>query len=405
MPRRSLFLKVFGTASFTIVAVLYVALIVAVFRNDDKPLTTLAPKGVNAQTIQNLVAPVFGVAGVIFVAVFGAVLYIAWRFRDRDDDTPMPSQVHGNSVLEVGWTALPALILAAIAVFTVITIIKLEQRSDDALAVRVYGQQWWWSYQYDIDGDGSYDGQGDITTANELVIPAGREVSLTISSHDVIHSFWIPALNGKKDAVPGMDSYWKIEADQPGVYMGQCTEFCGLSHANMRMVVRAVEPAQFDDWVANQQRPARSPEPGSLAAAGEAQFGNLCAQCHVVNGKFEKAKETPPPLLSGVAPDLTHLMTRGTFAGSIFNLYYPQQPGAPVPTPGDPTDVSTPGDPGDALFGGTSAYPVNRVTLEAWLRNPPAMKPAAATQQRGMPNLGLSEQQIDELVAYLETLK
>jgi cytochrome c oxidase subunit 2 len=398
-------LKVLGTVSVSIVAVLYVALIVAVLRNDDKPLTTLAPKGVNAQTIQNLVTPVFIVAGVIFVAVFGAVFYILWRFREREDDVSLPEQVHGNSVLEVGWTALPAAILAGIAVLTVITILKLEQRADDALRVRVYGQQWWWSYQYDLDGDGSYDGPNDLTTSNELVIPAGREVDLTISSNDVIHSFWIPALNGKRDAVPGMDTYWKLEADEPGVFSGQCTEFCGLSHANMRMVVRAVEPSKFDEWVANQLRPARSPEPGTLAAAGEVQFGNLCAQCHVVNGRFEKAKENRPPLVSGAAPNLTHLMTRGTFAGAIFNLYYPQQPGAPVPTPGDPADVSTPGDPGDALYGGTSAYPINRVTLEAWLRNPPAMKPAAAGQQRGMPNLGLSEQQIDELVAYLETLK
>lgn len=405
MPRRSLLLKVLGTVSVSIVAVLYVVLIVAVFQNDDKPLTTLAPKGVNAQTIQDLVAPVFIVAGVIFVAVFGAVFYILWRFREREDDVSLPEQVHGNSVLEVGWTALPALILAGIAVLTVITILKLEERADDALHVRVYGQQWWWSYDYDLDGDGTYDGEGDVTTANELVVPAGREISLTITSRDVIHSFWIPELNGKKDAVPNMDTYWKIEADQPGVYYGQCTEFCGLSHANMRMIVRAVEPDQFEEWVTNQRRPARSPEPGSLAAAGETQFGNLCAQCHVVKGRFEKAKETPPPLLSGVAPDLTHLMTRGTFAGSIFNLYYPQEPGAPVPTPGDPADVSLPGEPGEALYGGASPYPINRVTLEAWLRDPPGMKPAAADHQRGMPNLGLSEQQIDELVAYLETLK
>jgi mono/diheme cytochrome c family protein len=154
----------------------------------------------------------------------------------------------------------------------------------------------------------------------------------------------------------------------------------------------------------NQLAPASDPPDGSDAALGKEQFAALCAQCHVIRGQFETAAEEEPPLVSGVAPNLTHLATRGTFAGSIFNLYSPNLPTVEDPT-GDAGDVSNPGDPGDALFGGDSQFYFNRPTLEAWLRNPPAVKPMAAGQERGMPNLGLSEAQIDQLVAYLETLK
>jgi len=409
MPRRSLFLRILGTFAVVLVGGLYVVLIWAVLQNDGKQLTTLAPAGRFARDIQNLVAPVFIIAGVIGVAVLGTVLYIAWRFRSTAEDgeeEELPTQVHGKTVLEIGWTMLPAIILAGIAVGTVVTIINLENRGPDPLKVRVFGQQWWWGYQYDGNGDGDFDDPEDFETATEMVIPVGRTVELIQTSNDVIHSFWIPGLNGKKDAVPGVETRWGLEADEVGWYRGQCTEYCGLSHANMRMMVRAVDQATYEEWFANQLREAREPAPGSLAEQGKAQFSNLCAQCHIVRGQFEKARTERPPLVSGIAPDLTHFATRGTFAGSIFNLYTPQESGAPVPTPGDPADVANPGEPGGALVGGDPApYSVNRTTLEAWLRNPPAMKPAYADGQRGMPNLGLTEEQIDQLVAYLETLR
>ena len=220
----------------------------------------------------------------------------------------------------------------------------------------------------------------------------------------MIHSFWIPALNGKRDAVPGLVSDWKLEASEPGVFRGQCTEYCGLSHANMRMLVRGLTTDDYDRWLENQLRPASDPAAGSDAAEGKTQFGNLCATCHIIRGQFEKAAVDTPPLVTGVAPNLTHLMTRGTFAGSIFNLWSPDPQG-----PGDPTgnaaDRSAAGDPTEALYGGQGTNYFNRPSLEAWLRNPPGVKPMASTQERGMPNLGLSEAQIDQLVAYLQTLK
>jgi cytochrome c oxidase subunit 2 len=402
MPRRSLVVRIMQVVALVVVTVLFVALIAAAFFNDGRPLSWLGDAGgPNAQSIMDLSWPVFLVAGVVGVAVFGAIFFIVLKFQERPGDDPdaFPEQIHGRTTLEIGWTILPALILAGVAVATVITIIDLNRKEPDSLKVEVYGQQWWWGYHYDLDGDGNYEGGGDLTTANEMVIPVGRPVELSITSNDVIHSFWIPGLNGKKDAVPGQNNDWKIEASEPGVYMGQCTEFCGLSHANMRMLVRAVDAETYDTWLENQLTDQRAEPADPVAAQGREIFGQLCAQCHVIRGVNEPNPDIP--LVSGVAPDLTHLMTRGTFAGSIFNLYQPD--GEPVG--GDPANPANPGDPGEALTGGrVDTERINRTTLEAWLRNPPAEKPAYAQGGRGMPNLGLSEDQIDALVAYLETL-
>jgi cytochrome c oxidase subunit II len=383
-------------------------------------LTTLDPKGSFAQSIQDLVNPVFLVAGIVFVGVIGGIGFIAWKFRDKgDDDDHFPVQLHGKTSFEIGWTLLPAVVLAAVGVFTVLTLIDLNKPAPQAIQVEVYGQQWWWGFSYDIDHDGSFTGPEDVTTATELIIPVGREVEVHVTSNDVIHSFWIPALNGKRDAVPGQTHPWKLEASEPGVYRGQCTEFCGLSHANMRMLVRAVPADEYDAWVANQQKPAVEPAKGSEAALGKDVFSaQLCSSCHLIDGvnneKVESDKGVKAQLVSGVAPNLTHFATRGTFAGSIFNLYGPDPSTAEDPS-GNAADVALPGNPGGALLGGDSApYTFNQPAVEAWLRNPPAMKPAYATTPtvvdgvpllRGMPNLGLSETQIDQLVAYLQTLK
>jgi cytochrome c oxidase subunit 2 len=415
MPRRSLFFRIVSIAVVLVVAVLFAVLIVDAFLNENKPLTTFVPEGPYANDIFTLIIPVFAIAGVVFVGVLGAVLFITWKFKERDTDDPeeFPGQTHGNTVLELGWTILPALILVGVAIGTVITIVELNREPDDAIKVKVTGQQWWWQYEYDIDGDGSYDGPQDITTATELVIPAGRPIAVTTTSNDVIHSFWIPALNGKKDAVPGITSPLNLEADEPGIYRGQCTEFCGLSHANMRMLVRALPADQYEAWVENQQSDHAEEPASELAQAGKQQFQALCAQCHVirgVNGPNDENPQSPPPLVAGVAPDLTHLMTRGTFAGSIYNLYRNVEATGLVNDNGEdlglePNDVAAAGNPGEALFGGpVDSELVNRVDLEAWLRNPPARKPMYAQGGRGMPNLGLSEDQIDQLVAYLETL-
>jgi cytochrome c oxidase subunit 2 len=371
------------------------ALIVAGCSNEGHPLTTLDPQGSPAHTIANLINPVFVVAGVVFVLVEGAALFIVFRFRRRKsevDGVDEPRQTHGHTRAELAWTIAPALILAVLAVGNVRTIWKLENQQVNAKThITVVGQQWWWEFRYDVDGDG----KPDIITANQMVIPIHTTIGLRIQSNDVIHSFWIPALNGKRDAVPGHRNGLAIEADKPGIYAGQCTEFCGLSHGYMQMQVKALTRSDYDIWVANQLKRSVQPAADSTAAAGKQVFFQTCAGCHQINGydsKGESTGTTKPspdyqgaaqPLTSGNAPNLTHLMSRENFGGNMFPLYE-NNAGAhkPIPT-GTPNDGE----------------------LAEWLRNPSAMKPMAPDQNRGMPNLNLSQDNIDKLVAFLTTLK
>jgi cytochrome c oxidase subunit II len=264
----------------------------------------------------------------------------------------------------------------------VFTLLDLAETPKDAVEVTVIGQQWWWEYRYDVDGDG----EDDIVTANDLVIPAGKPIALTIQSRDVIHSFWIPALNGKRDAVPGRESPLTIEADHPGVYRGQCTEFCGLSHGYMRMRVVALSEADYEAWQEGQLEGAEVPD-GELAEAGLEIFRTTCSGCHLVRGEggnedlFEGAAQ-----VSGAAPDLTHFASRGAFAGAIFDTW---------------EDTNGNGEVDIDEIGGT----FNEADLKAWLADPPGEKPMYPEGSRGMPNLQLSEEQIEQLVAYLETLE
>ena len=366
------------------------------------PQDTLEPEGPIARKIDNLVNPVFIIAAVVFVLVEFGVLYLVLKFRQRKDDDPdeLPGQTHGNTKLEIGWTVLPALLLGFVAFATLATLFDINNTKDD-LTVQVTGQQWWWEFTYDTDGDGEFTDE-DVLTANDLVIPAGQNVGLEITSRDVIHSFWIPRLNGKKDAVPGRRQPLTINADEPGTYVGQCTEFCGLSHAYMRQRVVALPEDEFEAWLDEQQAEADEPT-DEAAAAGAELFASQCSVCHLARGvnddQFEEAGDGTTELVSENAPDLTHFATRGAFAGATFNLW-------------DDLD-------GDHIveadeIGTDNGGVFNRAALEAWLRDPPAEKPMdpvtpeqveAGQQGRGMPNLNLSEEQIDQLVAFLETLQ
>lgn len=339
------------------------------------PQSALDPAGPVAREQDRLWTIVFWIAVGVFVLVQGLILYAVFKFRDQGGDD-IPKQVAGNTRLEVLWTLIPAVILIGIAVPTVRTIFDLaEAPGDDALDVRVVGKQYWWEFEY-LDEES----QG-IVTANELHIPAGREVALDMQSlsstlpdpgpdavpeigqdvsSGVIHSFWVPRLAGKQDVVPGHTRRLMIQADEPGVYPGQCAEFCGLSHARMRFEVIAHEPDEFDAWLDEQAQPADAAS-GGLAAEGEELFqSQQCINCHAVDG-YEAAAGAPAEVRIG--PNLTHFAGRRKFAGGIF-------------------DVD------------------DREQLQAWLRNPQAEK--AGSQ---MPNLGLSDDQIDALTEYLYTLE
>ncbi len=367
------------------------------------PLNTLAPAGRQNWEIFNLVKPVFFIAGLVFLAVEAGVIWMAVRFKRNKEDVDgvdEPTQTHGNTTLEIGWTLVPALVLAILAVFNVKTVLEIE-KSEDPMEVRVIGQQWWWEYRYDLDSDGTVD----IITATQVVVPVGRDVKMKLQSNDVIHSFWIPAINGKLDAVPGRTHTLVMTADKPGIYQGQCTEFCGLSHGVMRMQVKVLDQADYDEWVDIMTTPPEQPT-DDAAVAGQELFVQQCSTCHQVNGLEPGAQapyeyaEMPNPnygedvgstLLSQNAPNLTHLMMRDTFAGSLLDLY-------------EDSDVNAI-DSGVGLGSVVPEGEPNYNNLKRWLRNPESIKPMDPANNQGMPNLGLSEAQIDELVAYLVTLK
>jgi cytochrome c oxidase subunit 2 len=381
----------------------------------DAPQDTWQPEGPNAQKIHNLQWPVFAIAGVVGIAVFVTVAIVIIRFRDRGQ--PIPEQTHGNPALEIGLTILPAIILAGIAVPTVATVFALAETDDTECTINVTGQQWWWEYDYPVAEDGTICGgytpsngeaASPIITSGQLVIPTGTKVLLRGTSRDVIHSYWIPALNGKRDMVPGRVHYLRLEADQPGIYAGQCTEFCGLSHANMRMEAVALDEADFQAWLDNELEPYTAPEEGTLAAEGEAVYIQQCARCHQVNGLTDPASgelvvSAPDQYVwSGAAPNLTNLMTRNTFAGATWDLL----------TESCRDDVwnASPEEFGAKYLEGVTEECLNQVDLREWLRNAPAKKPMYAEPEqltetdgkyRGMPYLALSEEQIDQLVAYL----
>ena len=371
------------------------------------PQDTWQPKGPNSKLIDDLQQPVFAVAGIIGLIVAVAVVYTMIKYRDRGQ--PIPEQTHGKPALEITLTIIPALILAVVSVFTFGAIFKLAKTDDTEMIINVTGQQWWWEYDYPVQNE--FGITQPIISSGQLVMPVGTKVLLRETSRDVIHSYWIPALNGKRDAVPGRIHTLRLEADEPGIYAGQCTEFCGLSHANMRMEAVALSKEDFAKWVANQQAPYVAPAKDTLAKQGEEVFLNQCVRCHQVNG-LTRADGTPAiaapdeNVWSGAAPNLSHLMSRNTFAGAMFNLLSKQCRDEVWNAPSDVV--------GAKYLAGVTEECLNQKDLRAWLRNAPEVKPMYANpadlavsngKYRGMPYLALSEDDINKLVAYLITLK
>jgi len=351
---------------------------------------------------------VFAIAGFVLVAVVLAVGWAMYRYRDRGQ--PIPRQTHGRPALEIGLTILPALILIGIAVPTVGTLMALSKTSDTQCYVNVTGQQWWWEMDYPQQaGCGGVD--APIVTSGQMVIPTKTRVLVRGTSRDVIHSFWIPRLNGKRDVVPGRVQTLRLEADRPGIYAGQCTEFCGLSHANMRMELVALDPADFETWKANQLADYKAPQADTLAATGEQTFIAQCSRCHQVDGL--KNQDGDPVIakpenyvFAEAAPNLSHLMSRNTFAGASWDLL--------DKACRDDIWKAKPEDFGKLYLKGVTQQCLNEVDLREWIRNAPEKKPMYADPEqlgstdgktRGMPYLALSEDQIDEVVAYLLTRK
>lgn len=303
----------------------------------------LYPEGEVARLADGLWRLTFGIAAAVFVLVEGLIVFAIFRFRERSA-TALPKQTHGNNKAEIAWTIAPTLLLLAIAIPTVAGIYRIAKPpGDDRLEVKVTAHQWWWEVEY---------ADSKVITAGELHIPVNRPVYVALESVDVIHSFWVPKLAGKQDVVPGRTNHLTLEADVAKEYLGQCVEFCGLSHANMQFRVVAHSPEDFDRWIAEQKVEAKSAS-SPLASKGEDFFINgTCAGCHAINGTEAQGR---------VGPNLTHIASRTRFAGSMYER----------------TDDN----------------------LKAWLRDPPGRKPGSR-----MPNLHLTEDEIEALVAYLNTL-
>src|SRR2546426_10961376 len=309
-----------------------------------------APVSAPAFAIRELSFLVLAIVTFICVVVAGLTVYDISRFRRRPgDDGREPPQVYGSPQIELAWTVVPFLIVIVLFLTTTRYIFAIEGRSatPDALDVTVVGNQWWWEIRY--------PGLG-IVTANELHVPVSdpadpKPTFITLQSADVIHSFWIPQLAGKTDVIPGKTNRTWIEPRTPGTYVGQCAEFCGAQHAGMLLSVTVHPKEEFARWVAAQQ--AAAIDVPEVRAGREVFTSVACISCHTVRGTHA----------DGVfGPDLTHLMSRATIGAGV--------------APNTPKN------------------------LRAWVNDPGALKPGAR-----MPAMKLSGDQLDQLLAFLVTLR
>jgi len=234
-------------------------------------LSPVDPASPNAEKIADIYWLILGLSTIVFLAVFVPLGYFLVRFRSRGRPREVEGpQIRGHTRLELGWTIGPVLILAVIAAFVFVKLpgIRNVASAEDVMTVRVEGRQFYWNYVY----------ENGVVSVDTLTLPAGRPVMLEITAPkgDVIHSFWVPALQGKFDAIPGEVVSTTIRADRPGVYAGQCAEFCGIEHASMRLAVRVLPATEFDEWIASGERDDE---------LGDVTYRGACAKCHGLAGK------------------------------------------------------------------------------------------------------------------------
>jgi cytochrome c oxidase subunit 2 len=273
------------------------------------------------------------------VIAFVFLTLLAWALVRRGTKPPWIFE-HGFVV--AGGIALPTVVIIALTAFTLTTLEDRQQPG--SVQVEVIGHQYWWEVHYPGTG---------VTTANEFRIPVGRPVELTLRSDDVIHSFWLPDLDGKIDMVPGHTNHLTLTAKHAGVYRGQCAEYCGLQHARMAFYVRASPPAEYQRWLDRQARPARQPTTSSQAKGRDAFMRLPCASCHTIRGTDAHAD---------VGPDLTHLADRSTIAAGVL--------------------------------------PNDRGNLGGWIANSQTIKPGNL-----MPPIPMRPADLQHLLDYLQSLK
>jgi cytochrome c oxidase subunit 2 len=302
---------------------------------------------------------------------------VVLRFRAKPGQTEVPKQIHGSTKLEILWTAIPIAILIAIAVPTVkANFFTMGRLENPDMTIKVVGHQWWFEFQYP---------DKSIKTANELIIPVGKKVQVELTSDDVIHSFWVPQLAGKTDVIPNRLNHMWLQADEEGLYYGQCAEFCGDSHAKMRFRVKVVSEQEYTAWVETRVAQQKSlPESNDAdIAAGRALFeGKVsvgtnkttgkpipkvnCASCHAIDGTTAQGK---------TAPNLSNVGARSTVAAGILENY-----GA------------------DGKFDAN----LQAENLKKWIRNPVEFKPG--TIMPSHPESKLTDTELNQIVKYLQSL-
>ncbi len=312
------------------------------------PTTIWAPVSTPAKQVFDLSIFVLVVTGCIFLVVFYLLVYAVARFRHRAGDDREPPQVYGSNQVELAWTVVPILIVVALFLTTaqVINSIQKAKEPDNAIEVVAIGHQFWWEYRYP---------QFKVVTANELHIPVSDRAHPTptfikLLSSDTDHSFWVPRLAGKTDLIPNHPNTMWIDPYEPGLYLGQCAQYCGTQHAKMLLRVYVEPRDKFDQWIQEQSKPL---QPASALSQGQRIFEKTsCINCHAIAGTVADGR---------FGPDLTHLMSRDTLAsGAVENT------------------------------------PEN---LRIWIQNPETFKPGSK-----MPAMQLSDQELSAIVNYLETL-
>jgi cytochrome c oxidase subunit 2 len=311
----------------------------------------LDPNSTSAAEISRLFWFVFSMAAAVFVLVESLLIFTIFRYRNRPLHEAL--QVHGNTRLEIMWTAIPALILVVLLGFTLRTMVAVRAPAKgEALKVTVIGHQWWWEFQYPELG---------IITANQLIVPVNQPVNVEIRSADVQHGFWAPQLFGKMDAVPGHTNRMNFTVTAEGNFGAQCTQMCGEQHAQMRFEIIGVSAAKFQTWAAAQQQAPTQPA-DEAAQRGQKVFADKgCIACHAINGN---------PLATGrVGPNLTHLWTRDFIAGGIL----PRTP----------------------------------ETVRAWVHNAPSFKLGTVMPNFSDPSAAnyIDDGSLNDLIAYLSTLQ
>jgi cytochrome c oxidase subunit 2 len=351
----------------------------------DAPQDFMEPAGPLARETDHLFKSIFFYVVVpVFVIFEGLLLFSVFRHRHRPGRA---DPAESDSPAKLRWVVIPAIVMMFIDLIPFgeearTTFALAREPSGDVLNVDVYGHMWWWEFIYpDFRVPKPAPAPYRIGTANELHIPTGRPVRVTLRSIEpgmrslddfrsqsetdfptgVIHSFWVPKLAGKQDVVPGRENKITLEADEPGTYFGQCAEYCNLSHANMRLRVIAQTPEDFEAWIAEQKKAITPPADGPAAEGYQLFTGKGgCAACHTALGVEGNT-------FARVGPNLTHLKSRETFAGAIFDN--------------------------------------TAENLKRWVKDPPAMKPMRPDEGTGMPNRGLSQEEVEKIVAFLETLR